>query len=921
MQKTAAATLQNQIRSISRRMKVILTVDAVAWTIVLLVISCILLSWLDIIWQLPWSVRRAAIPVALVASLVLLIALVIRRWRTTHADTIARRMDDVSGSGGQILSGWDLMGRSGDRNPLADGIAAVAVDQASHRAAAVDARVAAPWRTTRQSLIATVAVALIVGFFATFASHAFATSWKRLFSPSIDTPPYSPLVFDVLPGNAEVTYGSPVEITATISGGAVDHAALVLGDPDDVTTPRVSLFPRGGGVWQAVLPRMTEPTAYCISALRGRSEAFQIDVIETPQIESVHFTVTPPAYTRLPPTKGRHPQDRIAGLQQTSIELEVTGNRPLSSGSVRMESTGNPTDAPEIIALEISPDDPQRCVGSVILKRGGRWTISISGRNGFETQSPVKLETELLIDQPPICRIIQPREFAYATTDSQIPIVLSGEDDFGIARLRLYRILNGSRPSPLELPVSDAVRTVQGESLLPLEKYGLRPGDKISLFGRADDTRPLVVQGGESPIAEIEIISQQDFTRMIAARQGQQMLENKFKQARRMMDRLATDLTQLQEVIAKSDLDDANQQKKLQERLDDLQSKMNEVAQGLEDLAKQELPLEMDKAWSQLLRDHAAQLRAAAAQCIAMKKDGKTPKEQADELHKRLGAIRGQQEQQINQPLDALRKIAPLIASESGFVQLVARQRAVVDALERFRKSKAVRDEADRQSIVRLRDEEAAIRESLDELMTLIQTQAEKLGDDPDFQDLKNSSVEFVNAVRESSIDDELAAANRSLGEFDAAESYASALKALQQMEKFLSQCESNSQSASQCLKKKFAPGMPKSGSGDPLSQMLSQMGINSGPGGGYSMRGNSGNNVGLYGNQPFAQPAGGGQGSDGRMSPASGERNVLSRDADSIDSAEFDLPQTNRGGVREVPLRYRRQAEIYLRRLAEQTE
>lgn len=348
---------------------------------------------------------------------------------------------------------------------------------------------------------------------------------------------------------------------------------------------------------------------------------------------------------------------------------------------------------------------------------------------------------------------------------------------------------------------------------------------------------------------------------------------------------------------------------------------MNEVADQLEKLAEQELPLAVDPHWNELLRKQAQALRDAAKAAEKLQSDGKPNEEQLEKLANAINQLRQQQDEQINQPLEALRKIAPLIAAESKFVRLVARQRAVVDKLDAFRKMEKVADAADRQQIADLRDEEAEIRKALDDLLIEIANSAEQLGDDPDLQALKASSLEFVEAVRNSVIDSELVVARGSLAADNGSEGYAHALTALQEMEKFLQQCNANGQQAANCLKNKFAPGMQGDPSGGGVEQMLSQMGLNPGQQSGYSMRGATGQNVGLYGNQPFAQPQGRGRGDNGRLSPARGKS---ARDANSNhpgSESMHELPTTSRSTSRDVPLRYRKQTQRYLRRLAEQLE
>ena len=97
-------------------------------------------------------------------------------------------------------------------------------------------------------------------------------------------------------------------------------------------------------------------------------------------------------------------------------------------------------------------------------------------------------------------------------------------------------------------------------------------------------------------------------------------------------------------------------------------------------------------------------------------------------------------------------------------------------------------------------------------------------------------------------------------------------------------------------------------------------MGMNAGSGPGYSTRGSSGQNVGLYGNQPFARPTGRGQGKQGQTAAANGQ-GARSDGDQSASERMLELPESMRTHARDVPLRYRKQTEAYLRRLSEQTE
>ena len=929
--------LQQQLSDVTGRTRLIGTVDAVLWTIAAIGVAFLCLAWLDVIWHLPMNLRSWLIPLAGGLGVVGGGWLVLRVWRRATTASVARRLDEVGGTGGQILSGWELLPANrqtpsgGGVDSLARGIAEVAVDQAADRAANVSPAEAVSWSQSKRSTFAVGGVTASMVAFALLCPGAFGTSWNRFVAPRVDTPPYSPLTFNVSPGEIQLSYGLPLEVTAEITGGAIDSASLVLGDPDDPASKRVAMFPRGGSRWQAVVPRVTESLQYCVTAERGRSRLFDLEVLETPRITAARFTISPPAYTRQPPREGRYPQDRIAGLLGTKVDFVVESDRPLSGGAVTIEAAaeaGPESGSAKSVPLKVSPENPHHAVGTVTIEEAGNWSLVVTGANSVECESPLRFEVELLVDRPPLVRIAQPRPKSYATPDTKIPVAVVGEDDFGIARMRLYRVVDGSRPIPLEIPIEQPRRTVQGGSSLPLAAFGLEPGDRITLLARVEDSRPGSSQGGESPLVEIDIISQRDFNRIIAAQQGQQMLENKFRQARRMLEQLATEMQDLQQELQEVQEAEANgdpqskaRKQELQQQLDQMRKRMEKTARQLEELSQQELPLEVDQEWNRMLQEQANALREAAAQAGQMKQQGADPQEQADAMNEAIEQLRQQQQEQVQQPMEALKKIAPLIAAEQKFVQLVARQRAVVDELDRYRQDEVVKDEADRQQIVALREEEAAIRDALAELLNEIATTAEALGDDPDLQALKQSSLDFVVAVADSPIDGELANARKQLAKFNGTAANGHAFTALTEMEKFLSQCKGNGQQAANCLKKAFAPGLPGQNPGQSVQQMMQQMGLNSGPSSGYSMRGNSGQNVGLYGNQPFSQPRGGGRGDHSRMLPSRGQSDTASGTADDGGNYVSELPETARTSASDVPLRYRKQTERYLRRLAEQLE
>ena len=94
------------------------------------------------------------------------------------------------------------------------------------------------------------------------------------------------------------------------------------------------MFPEPGGAWRATVADVTAPGRYFVRTRGARSRQFGYGLITVPEIRDVKFRVTPPAYTRRPPYEGPLPQNGLAGLPGTKVEVWAKSNRPLSAGAM-----------------------------------------------------------------------------------------------------------------------------------------------------------------------------------------------------------------------------------------------------------------------------------------------------------------------------------------------------------------------------------------------------------------------------------------------------------------------------------------------------------------------------------------------------------------------------------------------------------
>ena len=421
---------------------------------------------------------------------------------------MARRLDDVGGTGGQILSGFDLAYGSGcDRRKcrrtssnLGGGLATMAIDRAGRLATEVSAARAVPIRPLAVAGGYALATIAVLGIAAIAMPRLASTEWLRLTDPLGDHPPFSRVQLTLEPENARVVYGGSLDVFATAAGEPVERVDLVLVDPMSGEEEVLPMFPEASDRWRAVLSRVTLPRQYFVRAQRARSRRFSLDVITTPRIEELRCRVSPPAYTHLGRLRRSAAVERIERLaRHAGANL---GDEQSAAARRHGAAVAGRRQAAQRAARSVARRRraPEEVTGTFTLKAAGKFELQVADTDGTPAEEPISGVIHLLHDDRPFVRIRQPAAVSLATPNAALPVVVSAEDDYGISRVQLYRSLNSSRAMPVDFPLPTMPPTrTDPQDRLPLSSFGLSPGDVIRLFARVEDNDPAGRQGIGKP--------------------------------------------------------------------------------------------------------------------------------------------------------------------------------------------------------------------------------------------------------------------------------------------------------------------------------------------------------------------------------------------------------------------------------------
>lgn len=892
--------------------------------------------WMDLVWELTSAARIAAVAIASLLWLGLLGYFVGRAIGALRDAALARRLDGAGRTGGEILTGFELQGVGGSV-ALSQGLAELATLRAEQVATTIPGDLVVPWRPLKRAAVwaAGIGAAVFLGTLA--APRLAATEWLRFVDPFGDHPPYSRTRLVVEPGNTRVRYGDGLDVVVTTEGPPVEDLQLVLrrstesgGALQDEVLP---MFAETEGQWRASLSSVTDPGEYFVRTKEARSHRFQLDLITVPEITAVRFRITPPRYTRDPIYEGELPKNGIVALPGTEVEVTAVSNRPLASGSAAIPGKGGA--ATLLLKPAAGGETGNEVRESWTISEAGTFAIHVVDREGQQSREPFTGTITLLKDLSPIVRVSNPPGQSLATPSAILPVMVAGEDDYGITRLQLYRSLNDTRPTPLGFPTSDpAARRHEDPTQLPLAEYGLQPGDVIKLFARAEDNDPAGAKGSESPVAVVQIISDEELDRLMLAREGADALMSKYQAAQRRMESLQEQMEALQKQLEKKGADAAlTEQEK--EQLETLQKQIEQAAQDIRESAKELLPYDLDQALNDELEQLAKELDQAAEE-MKQARQGEKPNvaetlQKLEQTKKRLRKTQDEFQEGVTDPLEQFSQIYPLFEDQSRFEELVERQRDLAERLASLKNEEMAEDPKVRARMRELEAEQRKTREDLEDLLNDIESHAKQLpvDADPKIAELAESAQKFVDELRASGAGEAMAGAESELSEFSGQKGHTQAKTAAEILESFLSKCKGNGEKCEgACNSLKFRPG--QGSMGNSLQQLLDAAGFKkgngrksgpgSGTGGGFSARRDSLSNMGLYGSkmtQGNPQQAKSGQGKQSVAVGGSFRSDDSSTAVSRIDP--HGMLKSSGSSEAAIPVRYRKQVERYFEQIAEE--
>lgn len=951
----------------------------------------------------------------------LLIGLLVCGRRSRHDPRRAAvALEHRSGVGSsRLINALDFS--SPDRQPETDRLSPalrdLAVRNGEAAAARVDPRSLVDRATLRRSWVALLVVAVVFAGAAVVMPRVFAAVGPRLLSPWADLPPYTALRFDVLisAGDRGVIHvGKPGAIEVAITDGRDNRdlpteATLIVVDddgnkrpvmmhrttrpedfpplestPTDQATAATAVPEVGARNFQGPPHRFAVrfekfdgPMEFYIDTPAGRSGRFAVVPETAPLFESLHATITPPDYTGFKPTTQRLSVDDagdtsanglnlIRAFRGSAVTLTVQSNVPLAEAMI---TNVGPRDGERRFAGH-GGMEPIEAV--FIVEQSATHTIRLIGIDDKASLHAVRFETVALEDRAPHVDILSPEPLALAVEGYPVPIRLVAKDDVGIASLKLHLNVADRDIEPTELApdlpgASEAKVGVTQE--LDLAALGVGVGDTIRYFATARDNAPPgsfagdsgrasgVGQLAETPVYQIQVISQQEWEEMARTQYGLEQMRAEVEAITEQLDALAEaraeileQLKPLQEKAAAGEpLNDVERQqlRDLQQKLEDFAERARELAEALEDRAAVPSVYEFEEPFKERLKELAEQLEQQAEQAEATQEaaeplglpgikptEAETQEfmEQSQEFAERdepFDPASQEERDQFEEELWKIELAEEMLFHAERIRAVIEQQREVETKLGELRWRDAAQltpDEAQR--LAGFAEREMELRDELEDAALMLRESAELAG--PLLPRMSSTAIGLTEKLEGLEVYPDLERAAERAEAQEAPLAHAAAEVAADKLESLLSDAEGMPQQAESDLDQ--ALSLPKAGMEKALQQMaqaraaqmargMMQGGQGRGSGGSAGGRANA-SLIGPRSMGPNDSDfAGGGDeaGRGSRATPADYLDGPEAGDAESLNPDSTDTRGRSAVALPGVPARYQDAAAAYFQRLADE--
>lgn len=436
----------------------------------------------------------------------------------------------------------------------------------------------------------------------------------RLVNFAKDFTPPPKYIFEITPGNKEITKGNDVKISVKVKGPAINEISFASRKEADAEFNRQKILADSVGIFNIELKSVKSSFKYFAEAEGITSDQFEIVVIDRPIIKTFELQIIPPAYSKIPKTVQKD-NGNIQALVGSRITLNLLSTKKLNEARIDFSDSSS-------VILNI---DDENASGNFSVRKDNSYKINLIDENGNTNLAPITYQLKALYDAFPVIELISPDQNINLAADNRVTLIAKASDDYGFSKLLLNYRLSASRYespqtdfSAIEIPVNKSLPEAEINYIWNCTPLNLAVDDVVTYYLEIFDNDN--INGPKSARTQMFTIRVPSLDEILEnAEQIQTQSENELEQTlkeaeelKKTLEEIDNDLKKDQEKLSweeKEKIENAlDKFEELQNKLDKINDQLGEMKQNLQDnnlLSKETMEkyLELQKLMDELTSD------------------------------------------------------------------------------------------------------------------------------------------------------------------------------------------------------------------------------------------------------------------------------------------------------------------------------
>jgi hypothetical protein len=279
------------------------------------------------------------------------------------------------------------------------------------------------------------------------------TASYRLLNFNQEFVPPPKFIFEISPGNTEITKGEGVEIKIQIIGSKPKSVYLALRQQEEAEFHKEEIKADSTGKYTIVFGSVKSSFKYFAEADGFSSEDYEILVIDRPIVKTLDLEIISPSYSNIPKTVQKD-NGNIQALVGSKVSINISSTKKLKEAKLEFADSS-------IVNLLVEGESAS---GKFSIKKDNSYKIQLIDENSNSNLAPITYQVKALYDAFPVIELISPNQNTNLANDNRVSLIAKASDDYGFSKLVLnYRISASKFKTPqvefstIEIPISKSL--------------------------------------------------------------------------------------------------------------------------------------------------------------------------------------------------------------------------------------------------------------------------------------------------------------------------------------------------------------------------------------------------------------------------------------------------------------------------------